>query len=443
MASAPTASFGDHVRVLRERMDHALQAAKLDRIAIYAGRAPMQFLDDQPYPFKVNPHFKAWAPLADAPESWLVYAPGTKPTLVLYQPDDYWYKPPALPTAQWIDQFELKVLREARDARPHVTGTGRTGLIGEWQAEFAGWGFDAVNPPEALHRLHFQRAAKTPYEVECMRRANVLGARGHHAAEAAFRSGGSEYEIHLDYLRATGLTEQEMPYPNIVAVNANAAVLHYQHLDRAKPGNADRHSLLIDAGAQFHGYASDITRTYAYHADEFDALIRALDEVQQGLCAQVLPGTDYVSLHLNAHHEIAALLREADFIYAAPEEAVATGLSSVFFPHGVGHLLGLQVHDVAGFTTDGYGTQRAAPAEHPYLRLTRTLAPGFVVTIEPGLYFIDSLLARAESGLQREQINWRMVERCRHYGGIRIEDNVLCTNTTPENLTRSAFAEHG
>jgi Xaa-Pro dipeptidase len=441
MTTSLAATFAEHVQTLSDRMAHALQAAQLDGVAIYSGRAPMQFLDDQPYPFKVNPHFKAWVPLLDTPESWVVFVPGEKPKLVLYQPDDYWHKPPALPRSEWIAHFEVAVIRAPAEARQHVARPGRMGFIGPMQPEFAQWGFAAVNADGLLHRLHYQRAVKTAYEIECIRRANALGVLGHRAAEAAFRAGASEFEIHLEYLRATGLAEEELPYRNIVAINSNAAVLHYQHLERHRATEVERHAFLIDAGAQFRGYASDITRTHAYQTGEFEALIQAMEDVQQALCAQVLPGTDYVSLHLNAHHAIAQLLRDADFIECAPEDAVERGVSAIFFPHGVGHLLGLQVHDVAGFTTDVDGTQRPAPPAHPALRLTRTLAPGFVVTIEPGIYFIDSLLRQAHAGPHRDAINWRMVERYRRYGGIRIEDDVLCTTGTPENLTRAAFAQ--
>jgi Xaa-Pro dipeptidase len=134
------------------------------------------------------------------------------------------------------------------------------------------------------------------------------------------------------------------------------------------------------------------------------------------------------------------LLNEAGVITSSAADAVTSGLSAVFFPHGVGHLLGLQVHDVAGFSVDPAGTQKARPAGHPYLRLTRTLEPGFVVTIEPGLYFIDMLLDQARKGAHSRHINWHRVDEFRPYGGIRVEDNVACTADAPENLTRTAFA---
>ena len=121
---------------------------------------------------------------------------------------------------------------------------------------------------------------------------------------------------------------------------------------------------------------------------------------------------------------------------------MANGLSGVFFPHGIGHLLGLQVHDVAGLAADVSGrTEIPRPPGHRYLRLTRTLEPGFVVTIEPGVYFIDLLLDAAQRDGLGRHIHWDTVRALQPYGGIRIEDDVVCTATnTPENLTRDAFA---
>ena len=118
--------------------------------------------------------------------------------------------------------------------------------------------------------------------------------------------------------------------------------------------------------------------------------------LQQELCEAVAPGIDWRELHLRAHHLIAQLLRDAGVLRLSAEAAVAAGVSSAFMPHGLGHLLGLQVHDVGGFTARG-GQQNPfhVLTGHPALRLTRRLEPGMVVTVEPGLYFIDSLLRQA------------------------------------------------
>jgi Xaa-Pro dipeptidase len=143
---------------------------------------------------------------------------------------------------------------------------------------------------------------------------------------------------------------------------------------------------------------------------------------------------------VDAHLSLARILHDFDLITVDPEVAVETGVSSVFFPHGIGHGIGLQVHDVAGFAASNAGGTIAKPDGHPYLRLTRMLEPGMVVTIEPGIYFIDMLLDQLKDKGLGPSVNWDRVERFKPYGGIRIEDDVVCTSAAPVNLTREGFA---
>jgi Xaa-Pro dipeptidase len=431
--------FPEHLAEVKRRVEMALAAHGFDGMAIFSGAAGYSFLDDRSYPFRVNPHFAQWAPLTELQQSFIAWAPGEMPLLCFHQPADYWHLPPPLPTGDWVREFRLEVLRDPGQARGLLgLGGRRIAFVGEWQAAFSDWGFAAVNPTPLLHQLHYDRAVKTPYELACMRHASRTAVRGHVAARSAFESGASEFETHLAYCAAAGQRGEELPYGNIIAYNESAAVLHYQHLDQRRGGA--RRSFLIDAGAQFRGYAADITRTYAAGEGEFAALVRGMDALQLRLCASVTAGTDYREIHLLAHRLIAGLLREAGIIACGPDEAVDTGLSSVFFPHGIGHLLGLQVHDVAGLARDTSGAEIPRPAGHPFLRLTRRLEPGFVVTIEPGLYFIDLLLDEARAGGHGGRIRWDAIERLRPWGGIRIEDDVVCTTGAPENLTRDAFA---
>lgn len=429
--------YADHLTALRERTDRALAKHGFDSLAVFAGRSPMQFLDDQPYPFKANPHFKQWVPLVDAAECWLLYRPGARPSLLFFQPEDYWHQPGNVPNAFWTAMFEIEVIRDSDAARSHVATLKNCAFVGEWQDEFSTWGQLQANPSALLEQLHFARARKSAFELECMRRASVIGVQGHRAAEAAFRNGCSEFEIHIEYLRASQQTDTELPYPNIVALNRHGAVLHYQHQERTRPERSL--AFLIDAGATYLGYACDITRTYA-RAGEFFELIERVDSLQQELCSEVRAGIDYVDIHLSAHRRIAEALRDAGVIRSSPDGAVESGLTSVFFPHGIGHLIGLQVHDVSGLAMDESGTQRARPANHPFLRLTRKLEPGFVVTIEPGIYFIDMLLREARGKSIARDINWNRVDALHPFGGIRVEDDVVCAEGEPENLTRAAFA---
>jgi Xaa-Pro dipeptidase len=198
-------------------------------------------------------------------------------------------------------------------------------------------------------------------------------------------------------------------------------------------------SLLIDAGAEVDGYASDITRTWGNGDADFEALVAAVEDEQQALCARVKAGVDYRDLHLECHLRLGGVLRTLDIVDMDPGQMLETGLTSTFFPHGLGHPIGLQVHDVAGFT-DEAGQLIPRPAGHPYLRMTRTLEPGMVVTIEPGLYFIPTLLAKLKASPQGKAVDWRKVEHLATFGGVRIEDEVHCTDGAPENLSRDAFA---
>jgi Xaa-Pro dipeptidase len=420
------------------RTEQSLAASGFDALVIHSGRPPTQFLDDQDYPFKVNPHFKAWVPIVDNPGCVLIIAPGARPKVLFHQPNDYWHKPASLPRAPWTAAVELIASEEPSKASDHWARLGRVAYIGP-NGFAAGTDPTCINPPELLTHLHYDRAVKTGYELECMRRANEAGARGHRAALAAFRGGDSEYRAHMRYLEACAQREEEMPYNNIVAYNENSAVLHYQHLERASPESL--RSFLIDAGAQYRGYAADITRTYAAFPGRYADLVEALDAAQQVLCGEIVAGRDYRDVHLSAHRILGDVLQRIGLTKLPGQAALEQRVTSVFFPHGIGHLLGLQVHDVGGVMGDTSGHERERPERHPYLRLTRMLEPGVVVTVEPGIYLIDSLLAAAHADSRRARIDWAVVEELKPFGGVRIEDNVVATASTPENMTRDAFAK--
>ncbi len=430
--------YTGHLQTVMSRTDRSLAATGFEALVIQAGGPPTLFLDDQDYPYKVNPHFKAWVPIVDNPLSLLIYQPGSRPRVLFHQPDDYWHKPASLPRAAWTREIELTALPDPSKAAPYWARLGKVAFIGP-PGSFDDAESESLNPPELLARLHYDRAVKTPYELECMRRASALGARGHRAALDAFRRGASEYEAHMRYLEGCVQREEEMPYNNIVAYNENAAVLHYQHLERRVP--SELRSFLIDAGAQYRGYASDITRTHAASPGRFAELIELMDGAQLRLCGEIVAGKDYREVHLSAHRILGDVMHDIGLTTVPGDEALERGVTSVFFPHGIGHLLGLQVHDVGGVMGDVKGGERQRPEGHPYLRLTRMLEPGVVVTVEPGLYLIDSLLKKARGDeAKRTLIDWNVVEELRPFGGIRIEDNVVATASTPENMTRAAFA---
>jgi Xaa-Pro dipeptidase len=433
------ALYPDHVAILCGRFDAALEATGFDAVAIGAGIEINRFLDDQAYPFQANPHVLQWLPLNWHPESCLLYAAGRKPLLVIFRPNDFWRKPPALPGTPWDRHFDIVTITRPEELAEHLSKLPhRTALIGDP----AQWRFEprpgSCNPPALLDHLHYDRPNKTAYEIECIRSATALTVPAHIAAEKAFRDGSSEYETLIAFLAAGGQTERELPYPPIIAANDHGAILHYQHFDRERP---DSLSLLIDAACAARGYASDVTRTHAFDSDsDFAAMITDLDAGQQAICREVRPGRPFAELHEIAHQTIAGLLNDWELVAMDPEEMVRSGTTAAFFPHGLGHYLGVQVHEVGGSLAGVDGTELPRPENHPNLRLVRSLEAGQVLTIEPGIYFIESLLTRLHNSPVKGAVNWRRIDQLRNYGGIRIEDNLVVTTTGAENLTRQAFA---
>ena len=431
-------SFGPHLQAVCERTAKALEKCGFEGLLVYAGSLLPVFEDDRTYPFEPNAPFKVWVPLQDAPGSFVWFRPGAAPRLIVERPEDYWYKAADLPQGYWVRHFDIRTAPDRAAARAQLPADlSRAAYIGDGFPELSSWRVGAVNPQPLMRRLDYVRAVKTPYELICLREANRLAAHGHRAALEAFEAGASEFEIELAFLRACGLREQELPYNPIIALNEEGAVLHYQVLQKQPP--RERLSLLIDAGAEFAGYASDITRTYARSAGEFAALIERMDQMQQAMCAGVRAGIDWRDVQQRAHELTAEVLRDADLIRCRAEEAVAGGVTRVFLPHGIGHLLGLEVHDVGGFMRSAQGSDDIPkPDGHPYLRLTRVLEEGFVVTMEPGVYFIRQLLDAARSDGRGRHINWPRVDALAPYGGVRVEDDLAITSEGCENLTREA-----
>lgn len=417
-----------HLNALTQAYAEVLEARGFDGVLLYSGRPARHFGDDQHASFAAYGHFVHWTGQAQLAHSWLLIRPGEAPTLFLHAPDDFWHLPARLPDEPWVEYFHIAP--QATQAPPALP-PGRYAVIGDvTSAEADALGAEA-NPPALLAGLDELRVRKSDYEVSCLREANRLALNGHLAAHQAFEAGGAELDIQLAYLAATRQRESELPYANIVGLNAHAGVLHYQHYDTTLP--PARHSLLLDGGRRYRGYCADITRTWAgpAAASDFAPLIAGVTELQQKLIAGLAPGVSYVDLHERMHEELATLLVSHGLVAASPEAVLASGLTRAFCPHGLGHLLGVQVHDVAG-QVSAEGTPLPPPGDHPALRLTRTLEAGMVVTMEPGLYVIPMLL---KAHRHRTEVNWERVEGLADHGGIRIEDNILVTAEGPENLT--------
>ena len=183
--------YPDHLRTLQQRADAALLRGGFDHLVVAAGTPRYQFLDDRPYPFAINPHFKHWLPLTKTPGSWLIHTPGQKPKVIYLQPRDYWHVVPDAPAGYWVEHCDIVIIRESGEALAHLPrDLARCAILGE---DNSGVGEARLNNPEpVLNYLHYHRDYKTDHELAMMRVASKLGARAHRAAEAAFRAGESE-----------------------------------------------------------------------------------------------------------------------------------------------------------------------------------------------------------------------------------------------------------
>jgi Xaa-Pro dipeptidase len=425
-------------RYLADALERSAKAGTaLEAVFFHAGREATYHADDEAIRFQPNAHFRRWAPPLKGPDHGVLARPGQKPKVFRVRPLDYWFDTSPPPASHYENVVDFAEVGSFEELAAALGPLHRTAFIGESKAAAEELGIPAalVEPPALLFPLDWHRATKTAYEVELLRVAAESGGRGHAAARDAFLAGASERECHWEFLRATGSLEGELSFSTIMAIDRKSAILHYQNKrgrDAGRGGN-----FLVDAGTQHHGYASDITRTWTREDTHslFRALVAGVNALERELVAMVRPGLPYAEIHLAAHRLEAALLIELGILKASVEEALDKRLTRTFFPHGVGHQLGLQVHDVGGHQATPEGGRLAPPDEH-VLRNTRTLEPGHYVTIEPGLYFIPMLLDPQRSGPYAHSFDWRLIDELVPLGGVRIEDDVLCTADGYEDLTR-------
>jgi Xaa-Pro dipeptidase len=432
-----------HVAALERDVARVLEEEGWDALVVHSGTpTPRSVYDDQAWPLRPCPHFQHWLALAE-PDGALVVRPGRRPVLVRTPVTSFWEKPAAPESEAFGEVMDVVWATGAPQARQHV-GEGRVAFVGEDAARAAAYGASpgGACPPALLKKLDALRTTKTPYEVACIAEANRRARAGHEALRDAFRAGdASELDLHLLYLRATSQDDWETPYKNIVALGESAATLHHVAYGRRATAR-EAESLLVDAGATCRGYAADVTRTWCKGrgaaASAFAQLVAAVEAMQQRLCGAVRVGAPYEQLHDASHREVGAILRDAGIARGSVDELVASGVTRAFYPHGLGHSLGLQTHDV------GCGL-RAPRADNPFLRNTTEVAPGQVFTIEPGLYFIEPLLAELRARPAGSMVDWMVVEALAPLGGVRIEDDlhVVGGDAVVRNLTREQLAVGG
>ncbi len=306
----------------------------------------------------------------------------------------------------------------------------KTAVLG---ASVAGVNADAAATEAARLACAEVRRPKDAYELDLLGRAVAATTAGFARLPDLIRPGVSERALQIELEAAfQHAGANRTGYGTIVGTGPNAAVLHFEPSNRAAaPGDF----VLIDAGAEVERYVADVTRTYvAGTPSGFQRdLHAAVLDAQEKAIARCVPGAEWKQIHLAAAVDLTAGLVAMGVLRGRPESLVEQEVHALFFPHGLGHLVGLGVRDASGLAR---GRTRDPRPSLRALRMDLPLAEGFVVTVEPGLYFIPALLqdpTRRER--HQDSVNWSLVDANLAIGGVRIEDDVLVRPGGPEVLT--------
>jgi len=286
---------------------------------------------------------------------------------------------------------------------------------------------------ELIRAVVALRSVKSPEEIKEIEKALSVTREMYLAAMPRVKTGAREQEVlaFMDMvLRANGLS---FAFPPIITINGQ--IFHKtSYGDVLKKGRM----MVMDAGAESaRHYACDITRSVPVggkfnqrQRDIYSIVLRGQEEAIRSIC----PGRKYRQVHLRAARVMSEALNDLGLMKGNLDEAVEQGAHALFFPHGLGHMLGLDVHDMENLGENHVGydqnVKRSEQFGLGYLRLARTLEPGFVLTVEPGLYFIPALVATWKKERKHQDfINYAAVEKFLDFGGLRIEDDVLVTES--------------
>lgn len=419
---------------LAARRQRVASALSLDGGFLVVGAGdpvPLPEGSDQTYPFRSHADYYYLAGMecaggvvvfdpadrnATGGSGWISFVPPVSQT------EQIWEGRQQLPGTP-LDQLPAWLAR--RDGR-------RCALLGAGPRDFSGPADPALTEATQFALRHARRP-KDATELALLRRAAAATAQGYATVRDFLQPGRTEralqVELEAGFYRGGGA---RTGYGSIVGSGPNAAVLHFEPSDRTLQVGE---FVLIDAGAEIERYTADVTRTYVVgEPTGFQRELHQLVlETEVRAIARCRPGAEWKDIHLAAAVQMTAGLIDVGILRGEPESLVEQDAHTLFFPHGLGHMVGLGVRDASGMQP---GRTKDPRPSLRTLRMDLPLAAGYVVTVEPGLYFIPPLLndpSRRER--YRQAVNWPLVEQYLHLGGVRIEDNVHVTEGEPEVLT--------
>jgi Xaa-Pro aminopeptidase len=294
---------------------------------------------------------------------------------------------------------------------------------------------------EFISAVVAQRNIKIPEEIGQMELAHEVTYDMYVNAMKMAKPGVYEYEIVGKMEGIIGASGCHVAFPIILTKNGQILHNHY-HGNQLEEGDL----LVMDAGSESPmNYASDITRTVPVggkFTEQQKQIYEIVLQAQETAIQNIKPEVMFKDIHLRSATVIASGLKEIGLMKGDTAEAVQAGAHALFFPHGLGHMIGLDVHDMEDLGEDYVGydqtVERSTQFGLAYLRLAKKLEPGNVLTVEPGIYFIPALIDQWSAENKFDQfIDYAKVEAYRHFGGIRIEDDVLVTQDSSQVLGKS------
>ncbi|KAI9843680.1 MAG: hypothetical protein M1837_006147 [Sclerophora amabilis] len=397
--------------------------------------------NDEPQPFRQRRYFY-YLTGCDVPDCYLIYNISTTTSTLFIPPIDpeevIWSGLPLAPS-EALSRYDVDEVRPSTDVNAFLISLPTSSKLSVWAIqdqvsehikfpEFDRRDFSLVK--EAIEEC---RVIKDEYEIAFTVHANDVSAQAHAAVVKAARHATNERELEALFLQrciAAGCREQA--YHAIVASGANAATLHYQKNTDPLEG---RWNLLLDAGAEHNCYASDITRTFPI-SGRFNKESRQIYDVvlrmQKECIGMLREGVFWDDVHAHAHRLAIEGLLEIGILRDGDREEIFKARTSVaFFPHGLGHYLGMDTHD-----SGGHPNYADEDSMFKYLRVRGKLPAGSIITVEPGIYFCRFIIEPyLENPVHSKFIDQAVLDKYWNVGGVRIEDNVLVTKDGHQNLT--------
>lgn len=283
-----------------------------------------------------------------------------------------------------------------------------------------------------FYALDEARLIKDEYEISMLRKAAAITDNSHTAVMSALPIETNETHIHAEFVyHSIRQGSKHQAYDPICCSGPNCGTLHYVKNDDTMEG---KHSVLIDAGAEWENYCADVTRCFPISGEWTEEHLWVYETVrlmQSETLKMIKPGASWDEIHLKAHKVLIDKFLEKGLFKGDKDEIFESSVSTAFFPHGLGHLLGLDTHDVGG-----HPNYDDPDPKLRYLRLRRTLQKGMVLTDEPGIYFSPYLIELAlKDPKQAKFIQTDVVDKFKYVGGVRIEDDIVVTENGSENLT--------